>query len=77
MIGLIHDLPYLHGGTRTDKALTKAASDLYSPQGGDREDVVNALLVVTDGRTSYHSEPYNNVLSPLKVQCILFQCIFL
>lgn len=53
VIELIHDLPYLHGGTRTDKALAKAASDLYSPQGGDREGVANVLLVVTDGHLFY------------------------
>lgn len=68
MISIIRDLPYLHGGTRTDKALIKAATDLYSPRGGDRSDVVNVLLVVTDGRTNHHSEPYDDALRPLKVR---------
>lgn len=66
-MNVIRAIPYLNGGTRTDKALVKAANDLYSKKGGDRVSVANVLLVVTDGRTNHLSEPYGDALKPLKV----------
>ncbi|XP_031566733.1 coadhesin-like [Actinia tenebrosa] len=66
IMNVIRAIPYLHGGTRTDKALLKAATDLYTKKGGDRESVANVLLVVTDGRTNHLSEPYGDALKPLK-----------
>ncbi|KAK3741107.1 hypothetical protein QZH41_013934 [Actinostola sp. cb2023] len=66
VIESIRSMPYLRGGTRTDKALHAAAVELYTQQGGDRDEVANVLLVVTDGRTSHLSQPYVDALKPLK-----------
>lgn len=67
IMNVIRSIPYLQKGTRTDKALDKAATDLYTKEGGDREAVANVLLVVTDGRTNHESESYEEALKPLKV----------
>ena len=37
-------------GTRADIALHKAATELFTSDGGDRPDAKNALLVLTDGK---------------------------
>ena len=37
-------------GTRTDLALDLAATQLFTPAGGDRPDVKNVMLVLTDGK---------------------------
>ncbi|XP_048588749.1 coadhesin isoform X2 [Nematostella vectensis] len=65
---LIWDMAYMRKGTRTDKALQLAAEELYSARGGDRRGVANVLLVITDGRTSRLSSPYQDVLAPLKAR---------
>ncbi|KXJ24916.1 coadhesin [Exaiptasia diaphana] len=63
---LVRSLPYLRGGTRTDKALQEAAKDIFTSHGGDRYDVPNVLLVLTDGRTNNQSKPYQDALRPLR-----------
>ena len=45
-----------------------AGRDLYSDRGGDRSGVPNVLVVITDDNTDHGSEPYEDVLKPLKVQ---------
>lgn len=37
-------------GTRTDLAMDKAATELYTPGGGDRPIAKNIMLVFTDGK---------------------------
>lgn len=37
-------------GTRTDLAMNKAATTLFTPGGGDRANAKNVLLVITDGK---------------------------
>ena len=37
-------------GTRTDIAMDKAARELYTPEGGDRPEARNLMLVITDGK---------------------------
>ena len=61
-------LEFPDGNTRTDKALRMAGRDLYSDPGGDRTGVPNVLVVITDDNTGHGSEPYKDVLKPLKVQ---------
>lgn len=37
-------------GTRTDVAMNLAATQLFTPQGGDRPNAENAMLIMTDGK---------------------------
>ena len=64
----IGNLPHIQGGTRTDRALELAAEDFFGWQEtGDRPDVPNVLLVLTDGNTNEGSKPFSQVLTPLEV----------
>ena len=63
----IQKLPYQSGWTRTDRALEMAAEMMFKPEKGDRTDVPNVLVVITDGRTSPGSKKYEDVLKPLVV----------
>ncbi|CAH3032611.1 unnamed protein product, partial [Porites lobata] len=63
----IGKLPHIRGGTRTDRALELAAEDFFGWQEtGDRPDVPNVLLVLTDGNTNEGSKPFSQVLTPLE-----------
>lgn len=53
------------GEVRTDKALKMAGEQLFKA-GKDRENIPDVLLVITKGRTGQDSEPYKDVLKPLK-----------
>lgn len=59
------NVPYLTGGTRTDRALVKANEWFFNVK-ADRKNIPNVLIVLTDGKTSRQSEPYWKVLAPLK-----------
>ena len=64
----IVQLPHIRGGTRTDRALELAAEDFFGWQEtGDRPDIPNVSLVLTDGNTNEGSKPFSQVLPPLKV----------
>ena len=63
----ISQLAYKPGGTRTDRALETANKDLFEQNHGERPDVPHILLVITDGKTSSRSKPYQEVLAPFKV----------
>jgi len=65
MTNIINGIRFTGGGTRTDRALEKADSGLFSSAGGDRGDKPNVLMVITDGRTNRGSKPYPRVLAPL------------
>ena len=68
----INGISYLAGGTRTDRAMTNAAEDLFGwVDSGDRPEKPNVLLVLTDGDTNHGSEPYPTVKAPLKVLTVL------
>ena len=53
--------------TRTDKALFAANNQLFTPEGGDRENFPNVLIVFTDGKTHRSSKPFAEVTPLLKV----------
>ncbi|KAK3700595.1 hypothetical protein QZH41_001586 [Actinostola sp. cb2023] len=57
---LVYGIDYLRGGTRTDKALVLANSDL-----GYQRNKPSVLFVLTDGKTNRGSKPYRTVLAPL------------
>ena len=64
----IGNLPHIQGGTRTDRALELAAEDFFGWQEtGDRPDIPNVLLVLTDGNTNEGSKPFSQALTPLEV----------
>ena len=64
----IRSLPHIKGGTRTDKALELAGEDVFGWEGtGDRPDVPNVVVVLTDGNTNEASKPFSEVLPSLEV----------
>ena len=54
------------GGTRTDLALEQAYKTFKSVD-VERRDILQVVLVITDGRTEDGSKPYPEVLKPFKV----------
>ena len=56
-------------GTRIDKGLEKVHDDLFSKDGGDRENFPNVLFVFTDGKPFPPDKvkPFNETLPPLRV----------
>ncbi|XP_074626092.1 coadhesin-like [Acropora palmata] len=63
---LIADIPdKLKWGTRTDRALIAANDMVFTPEGGDRPDAGNLVMVVTDGKTLRGSAPFNVTIPPL------------
>ncbi|KAJ7391354.1 hypothetical protein OS493_018397 [Desmophyllum pertusum] len=62
----IKNLKYQPGGTRTDKGMDLAWKDLFKSGNGERPNVPHVLLVLTDGKTSSRSKPYQEVLKPFR-----------
>ena len=56
-------------GSRTfiDRALNASRYSLFTEQGGDRPDVPNLLVLITDGRTNPASEPFPPIIDSLEV----------
>jgi len=57
----------LDSQTYIDRALIKADDSLFTPMGGDRLEVPNVLILMTDGRTNAASEPYSKIIPSLRV----------
>ena len=51
-INAINNIEYIFGGTRTDLALKYAVENSFSIWAGDRPDVPNILIVITDGKSN-------------------------
>ena len=64
---MILGLEFPDGDTQTVKALRMAGTELFSESGGDRKEATNVLVVITDDNTAQGSQPYKDVLKPLKV----------
>lgn len=62
-------MEFPNGDVRTDKALKMAGEELFKA-GKDRQNVPDVLLVIVEGKTGQNSEPYKDVLIPLKV-CVV------
>ncbi|XP_068698433.1 uncharacterized protein [Montipora foliosa] len=63
----IRSLPHIEGGTRTDKALELAGEHVFGwEETGDRPDVPNVVVVLTDGNTNEASKPFSEVLPSLE-----------
>ena len=60
-------LKYQPGGTRTDRAMDFAEKALFNVAHGERPNVPGILLVLTDGKTSPGSKPYQYVVKPFEV----------
>ena len=45
----IDDIPYRYGSTNTADALLRMRSDMFTSRNGDRSDVENICIIVTDG----------------------------
>ncbi|XP_067043783.1 von Willebrand factor A domain-containing protein 2-like [Acropora muricata] len=63
------------GSRRIDLALKKAETELFSDKEGDRKKVPDVLVVITTGNTIKNSEPYEDVLKPLKDRSIHIMAI--
>ena len=62
-------MEFPNGDVRTDKALKMAGEEFFKA-GKDRQNVPDVLLVIVEGKTEQNSEPYKDVLIPLKV-CVV------
>ncbi|XP_073238208.1 collagen alpha-1(XIV) chain-like [Porites lutea] len=62
----ILNLKYQPGGTRTDIAMDKSMEEMFKVDHGQRPDVPHVLFVLTDGKTSSRSKPYEKVLKAYK-----------
>ena len=51
-INAINNIEYISGGTRTDLALNYARDTSFSIGAGDRPEVPNILIVITDGKSN-------------------------
>ena len=51
----IDDIPYRFGSTNTADALETMWSEMYTPQNGDRPDIPNVAIVITDGVSNINS----------------------
>nr|SPP68597.1 vWFA1-like domain containing protein vWFBCS9 [Colubraria reticulata] len=52
----IHRIPYVYGYTNTADALRRARLDVYSPSHGDRTNVPNLVVMVTDGESNMNPQ---------------------
>jgi len=52
LLSAISRVPYVSGGTRTDLALDAVMHDILNHQHGDRPNVDNAVVVITDGKSN-------------------------
>lgn len=55
-------------GTATDRALIAADEIVFTPENGERADAANIVVVITDGRTTRGSLPFNVTVPPLRVR---------
>ena len=62
------NLFYYGGKTRTDTALQFAYAMFFNPDGADRPQYPNVVIVMTDGKTNAGSKPYSTVLAPYAVR---------
>lgn len=49
-------IPYRHGSTNTADALQTLRHDVFSPANGDRPDVGNIAIIISDGVSNVHPE---------------------
>ena len=54
--------------TRTDKAIKVAGMEVFNETNGDRSNAPDVSIVLTDGKTHDDSEPFSEVLKPIKVK---------
>ena len=63
----------LSSPTRTDRALAKAGKEVFNETNGDRPEAPGVLIVLTDGKTHDDSDPFDKVLTEVKVSCLAKQ----
>ena len=65
---MVNDIPNQLGNpTRTDRALEAVRDDVFTAKNGDRPDVNNVMIVLTDGSTHKTSKPYEDITPGLDV----------
>ncbi|CAG5136835.1 unnamed protein product, partial [Candidula unifasciata] len=52
----IQKIPYVYGRTHTAEALRRVRTEMFTVRNGDRPDVPNLLVVVTDGQSNINHE---------------------
>jgi uncharacterized protein with von Willebrand factor type A (vWA) domain len=55
MFDAIEAIPYIHGSTNTADALKTMRTEMFTPANGDRPDIPNVAIVVTDGVSNINS----------------------
>jgi Mg-chelatase subunit ChlD len=55
MYDAIEAIPYTHGSTNTADALKTMRTEMFTPANGDRPDIPNVAIVVTDGVSNINS----------------------
>lgn len=66
----IMSLDFINKYTRTDLALERASTDVFSVEGGDRPEKPNVLIIITDGNTHQDSTSYQTVLAPFAASIV-------
>ncbi|KAK3086221.1 hypothetical protein FSP39_015407 [Pinctada imbricata] len=56
----VHDIVYKGGGTYIGSAIKSVRENMYLSSNGDRADVENIMILMTDGQSSGH-DPYQQV----------------
>lgn len=51
----IDNIPYIYGSTNTADALATMANTMFTARNGDRPDVPNTCIVITDGVSNINS----------------------
>ncbi len=62
----IRGLPYLGGNTNTTGAFRQIRTDVFTPANGDRPNVQNLIIVVTDGNVTREREDFGAEVQRVK-----------
>ena len=52
----IDDIPYIYGSTNTADALREMSTVMFSRRNGDRPDVPNTCIIITDGVSNVNAD---------------------
>ena len=56
VLDAIDEIPYIYGSTNTAEALRVVRTEMFTPMNGDRPNVDNVVMLITDGISSINSQ---------------------
>lgn len=59
VLSAINDIEIHYGNTRTDLALKYTHENIFAPDNGERSDVIDVVIVLTDGESSWPKKTHN------------------